>query len=66
MHSDEESDEYENVRTKLLSENPTEPTRRLHGEMSRFIYPHSDSEVNQADMIELWCVIFILNVNKNI
>ena len=54
MLSEEESDEYENVRTKLLSENPTEPTRRLHGEMSRFIYPHSNSEVNHADVVELW------------
>jgi hypothetical protein len=59
MLSDEENDEYQNDRTKLLSENPDEPTRKLHCEMGKFIYPHSDSEVNHAD-IELWYAIFIL------
>ena len=65
MASDEENDEYENDRTKLLSENPDEATRKLHCEMGRFIYPHSDSEVNHTD-IELRYVIFIYIITLRI
>ena len=50
MISDEENDEYENDRAKLLSQNPEEPTRKLHCEIGRFLYPHSDSEINHEDI----------------
>ena len=50
MISDEENDEYQNDRTKLLSQNSDEPTRKLHCEMGRFTYPRSDSEGNHDDI----------------
>ena len=50
MTSDEENDAYQNDRTKLLSKNSDEPTRKLHCEMGRFTYPRSDSEGNHEDI----------------
>ncbi|XP_028408924.1 vesicular glutamate transporter 1-like [Dendronephthya gigantea] len=47
--SEEEMEEYHNDRTKLLCDDSSEPTRKLHGEIDRFIYPQSDSETNHND-----------------
>lgn len=63
MLSDEENMEFENDRTKLLSQNTNEPTRKLHGEIGRFIYPLSDNDINHDD-IELWYFIFAVMSTK--
>ena len=65
MISDEENDEYQNDRTKLLSQNSDEPTRKLHCEMGRFIYPRSDSEGNQDDIQLRYVILQLLTLNTN-